>query len=394
VIDKDITRRGSMALAIGAISATGLTRARAAERLASVGPLWADLDAAGAKLIADRQTPGVSISVLRKGAFIYSKGFGTANIETQTPTTPNSVYEIGSITKQFTAASLMQLADLGKLSVDDPFSKYFPDFPRGSEITLRDMLTHTAGLGDFYGNPLKPGLFSREARLDYDADALYKMLLTANPLFAYTPRTVFVYSNMAYVLLGLVVEKVSGRPYDIFFKDGVIARAGLTNTAVDNAADVVPHRASGYVVREGEAGRWNNAPYIARSFAGGAGSMRSTSEDLCRWHEALLGGQVLSAASLKQMITPHRLKDGELPKIAAGPGEKGQPAQYGFGLESKTIAGRETVGHHGHIAGFTSSLLTFRIERISIAIIANCDFAAASEQVIREAAVAAVLHVA
>lgn len=352
-------------LALGAVSAAPSARAAKAD------PLWADVDAAAAKLIVDQATPSLSISVLRKGRFVYSKGFGFANLETQTATTPKSVYLIGSITKQFTAASMMLLAEAGKLSVDDPLSKYFPDFPRGGEITLRQMLTHTSGLGEY--TYFKT--FSQEARLDYDADALYKAMLEMNnPLYAYPPGTVWAYSDTAYALLGLIVQKLGGVPYGAFFRDSVIARADLVDTAVDDAADVVPHRASGYAWRKGEPGCWDNASFISRTIAGGAGSMRSTSEDLCRWHEALLGGRVISAASLKEMVTPNRLKGGELPKTAPGPGYKAPPTpvEYGFGLETTTIDGRQTIGHLGHINGFTSSLLTFPAEGVSIAILANC----------------------
>jgi D-alanyl-D-alanine carboxypeptidase len=380
-----------MAAAGTAATALGAGSARAAE----VDPLWADVDAAAAKLIADQATPGLSISVLRKGRFVYSKGFGFANLETQTATTPKSVYMIGSITKQFTAASVMLLAEAGKLSVDDSLSKYFPDFPRGGEITLRQMLTHTSGLGDYQigATSIQRARLIQQARLDYDADALYKAMLATDPLYVSSPGTVWVYSDTAYVLLGLIVQKLAGEPYGSFFRDGVIARAGLADTAVDDAADVVSHRASGYASRKGEPGRWDNAHYISKTFEGGAGAVRSTSEDLCRWHEALWGGRVVSAASLKEMVTPNRLKGGELPMSAPGPGYTAPPApvQYGFGLETTTVDGRQSIGHTGHIPGFSSSLQTFPTEGVSIAILTNGDDRA-PVKAIREVVVVAAVH--
>ena len=374
-------------VALGAVSAAGLARAAGAD------PLWAGVDAAAAKLLADQATPGLSISVLRKGQFIYSKGFGFANLETQTAATPQSIYPIGSITKQFTAASVMQLADAGKLSVDDPLSKYFPDWPRGGEITLRQLLTMTSGLNDFFDGPNSEKVL-RAIRLDYNAEELYKLLLATNPLYISPPGTVWSYNSTGYQLLGLILQKLAGESYGAYFKKGVIARAGLADTAVDDTADVVLRRASGYAWHKGEPGRWDNAHFFSRTYAGPAGSMRSTSEDLCRWHEALLGGRVLSAASLKEMITPNRLKSGALPVRAPEPGDKGPPApvQYGFGVEVAVVDGRTTVGHVGHISGFTSVLLTFPDEDVSIAMIANCDDSNPPLLVLLKAIIAAAVH--
>ncbi len=391
-----LTRRASLGLALGAASAAGLVRATSAAGMASAAradPLWTNVDAAAAKLLADQATPGLSISVLRKGQFVYSKGFGLANLETQTATTPKSIFLIGSLTKQFTAASVMQLADAGKLSVDDPLSKYFPDWPRGGEITLRHLLTMTSGLKDFFDGPNSETVL-QAIRLDYDAEALYKLLLATKPLYISPPGTVWAYNSTGYQLLGLIVQKLTGEPYGVYYKEGVIARAGLADTAVDDTADVVLRRASGYAWHKGEPGRWDNAHLFSRTYAGPAGSMRSTSEDLCRWHEALLGGRVVSTASLKEMITPNRLKDGTLPLQAPEPGGKGPaaPVQYGFGLEMATIDGRKTIGHVGHISGFTSILLTFPDEDVSIAMIANCDDSNPALLVVFKAIIAAAVH--
>jgi D-alanyl-D-alanine carboxypeptidase len=380
-----VSRRSTMALALGAVSvaSAGFGRGRA------VDPGWARVDAAARQLVESHTTPGISVSVLRKGSLVYSKGFGLSNLETQTVAAPDSVYLIGSLTKQFTAASVMLLAEAGKLSVDDPLSRYLPDFPRGGEITLRQILTHTAGLGEYIDKN-----FAQASRVDYDADALYKVMLATRPLFAYAPGTVWAYSDTAYVLLGLIVQKVSGRPYGSFFRDGVIRRAGLSETAVDDAADVMLRRASGYTVVDGAPGRWNNAGFISRSYAGGAGSMRSTGEDLCRWHEALLSGRVVSAKSLKEMTTPQRLSGGALPIKASAPGETASPApvKYGFGLETALVDGRQTIGHLGHITGFSATLLTFPAESVSIALLANCRVPAGPWRDMLQQVVAAGVH--
>lgn len=363
----NLTRRASLGLALGAVCAPA---ARAAD---SPGG-WDAVDRAARKLIADRASPGVSISVRRQGRFVYSKGFGLANLETDAPTTARSIYKIGSITKQFTAAAVLLLAEDGKLSIDDNLSRFFPDFPRSSEITLRQMLTHTSGMGNYTADET-PQAFMQQARLDYDADALYRLMLKTNPLYPYEPGTVYAYSNTAYVLLGLIVEKVGGEPYGAFYKRRLFDPAGLADTAVDDAAQVVPRRSSGYSPREGADGQFENASFISMTIPGGAGSIRSTSEDLCLWHEALFGSRILKPASLQAMITPHRLADGRLPLEASEPGAPGdpKPIEYGFGLATVTMEGRRAIGHHGGINGFASGLETFPSGPVSFSILLNTD---------------------
>lgn len=373
----EITRRAALTLALGAVG----TVARAAQAPLPAASPWAAVDAAAGALVTDHASPGVSVSVMKAGRLIYSRGFGLANLETATPATATSIYKIGSITKQFTAAALMSLQETGKLSVDDPLSRFFPDFPRGGEITLRQMLTHTSGLGN-YTNTDTRQTFIQEARLDYDADALYRLMLQTKPLFAHEPGTVWDYSNTAYVLLGLIAQKAAAEPYGAFYKRRLFDRAGLVDTAVDDAAQVVVRRASGYTPHAGGAGAgeadgaaFDNASFISMTIPGGAGSMRSTTEDLCRWHAALFGGRIVGAASLAEMTTPHRLNDGALPTEAPEPGAAGEatPVEYGFGLETSTIEGRRAIGHGGGINGFTSTLQTFPEESISLAVLINCD---------------------
>jgi len=363
-----MTRRGSLGLALGGMWATA---ARGAD---AVSP-FAALDAAAQTLIADEASPGVSITVTKHGRLTYSKGFGFANLETLTPPKPTSAFKIGSITKQFTAAILMQLSEEGKLTVDDPLARFYPSFPRAGEITLRQMLTHTSGLGN-YTNTAPRDAFIQEARLDYDNEALYRLMLGTKPLYAHEPGTVWDYSNTAYVLLGMVAQKVGDEPYASLYRRRLFDRAGLADTAVDDAADVVAGRVSGYTPHHGAGSAlFDNASFISMTIPGGAGFLRSTSEDLCRWHTALFGGKVVNPASLKLMTTPHRLKDGALPKTAQGPEGKGEskPIEYGFGLQTSTVEGRRALGHAGGINGFSSMLQTFPDEGVSYAVLINCD---------------------
>jgi D-alanyl-D-alanine carboxypeptidase len=183
------------------------------------------------------------------------------------------------------------------------------------------------------------------------------------------------YSNTGYVLLGLVVEKVTGSPFRRFFEERLFKPAGLEETAVDDVTAIVPGRASGYDREKGGATGFENASFISMTLPGAAGSIRSTATDLCRWHHVLLGGRLLTAESLKEMLTPVRLKDGTLPPVTLSPASNVQPndMSYGFGLGMGQLKGRRFIGHPGNINGFTGELRSFPTEQISIACLFNCD---------------------
>lgn len=358
----ELSRRGALTLALSGALAAMARDAQARGR-------WDALRAAMDRLVGDRAAPGVSVSVMRAGRFEFAHGAGLANLETGTSVQPGSVFRVGSVTKQFTAAAILSLAEEGKLSVDDSLARYFADFPRAGEITVRQMLTHTAGLGNYTSIPREA--FNRLARLDYDPAALYQLMLGTKPLYVCEPGTAHAYSNTAYVLLGLIVQKVAGEAYGAYFKRRLFDRAGLTSTAVDDAADIVPQRVAGYTpTADGKA--FENAAYISMTVPGGAGSIRSTSEDLCRWHDALFNGRIIAPESLSQMLTPQRLKSGDLPPLRTLAG-LGRPVEYGFGLGMDTLAGRRVVGHNGSINGFSSLLQTVSAEKLSFSILVNSD---------------------
>ena len=357
------TRRATLG---GALAATALAAAPA--RAAGAG--WVEVDRLARAITAESIVPGVSIAASRAGRPIYAQGFGMANLETATPVGPESVFHIGSITKQFTAAAIVLLAADGKLALDDKLSRFLPQVPRANEITLRQMLTHTAGLGNYTDRkPMQAFLVS--SRLDYDHDALLAdMLAHTDPFFIGAPGAQWAYSNTGYVLLGLIVEKVSGAFYGAFFQQRLFAPAGLTQTAVDDLSAVVPHRASGYSGHAGSDTAFDNAAYISMTYPGGAGSMRSTPRDLCRWHAALLGGRILPPDGLKAMLTPVRLANGTQPTAIQGPGGP-KPVSYGFGIELKRFEGHPTVEHGGGIFGFVSDLRSFPAEQVSVAMTIN-----------------------
>ena len=321
-------------------------------------------------MVADKLTPGVLISVRRHGATVFSKGFGMANLETATPVTPASVFHIGSITKQFTATAILQLAQEGKLSLDDTLAKHLPDFPNADRLVLRRMLSHTSGLGNY--TQINPQVFLQDSRTDRNTTQLIEAMKPTSQKLAYEPGTAWRYSNTAYVLLGVLLEKLENQSYAEVMQRRLFTPLGLTHTAVDDAATVVANRASGYSSALKAPSGFVNASFIAMSFPGGAGNLRSTAEDLCAWHGALLGGKVLHPASLKAMTTPVTLNDGALPTSTNGKGET-RPVRYGFGVDLDVIDGHPSVAHNGGIQGFVSYLETLTDAEVTFSVLINTD---------------------
>ena len=362
-----LNRRASLAGLLAA-AAAGPALAKAAPRPTRAPTAWAEAEARAQKMVADRLVPGLQVCVRRRGAVVFSKGFGLANIETATPMSPASVCRIGSITKQFTAAAILLLAEDGKLSLNDNLAVYMPDFPNAQRLSVRRMLSHTSGLGNYTNNPN----FLQMSRVDRSDAGLMQAMVDASPKLAFEPGTDWQYSNTAYVLLGLLVQKAAGKPYAQVLQERLFAPHGLTHTAVDDAFAVVPNRASGYSDNTRTPGGFQNASFIAMSFPGGAGALRSTCEDLCAWHGALLGGKVLPPEALKAMLTPATLNDGSLPKISDRKGGT-RTVRYGYGLFLDPVDGRPSVGHDGGIQGFASHLETEPDDQLTIATVMNTD---------------------
>jgi CubicO group peptidase (beta-lactamase class C family) len=211
-------------------------------------------------------------------------------------------------------------------------------------------------------------------RIDYDAPAMLKLMESTDPLYSSEPGTRWAYSNTAFVLLGLVIETVTGKPYAETFKRRLFEPAGLNDTAVDNAADVVPHRASGYSPHPGGEGQFDNCSFISMTVPGAAGNLRSTADDLCRWHRALFAGKIVKPESLAEMVKPARLKNGALPSMpASGPATAPRVIEYGFGLQVEHVADHAAIGHGGGINGFGSHVESFVPEEVSVALLVNMD---------------------
>jgi len=289
------------------------------------------------------------ILVARDGKPILRRAYGLANREWNVPATPEARFRLGSITKQFTATAILQLAEQGKLGLDDPIAKYYPQAPAAwAPVTLRHLLTHTSGIGDYTA---LPGFFAKQSQTQRTPEEI--IALTRDMPLAFKPGSKFVYDNTGYILLGYVIEKVSGQPYAAYLQDHIFGPLGLKNTGYDVSETILPQRAAGYTLVAGEV---RNAPYLAMSLPYAAGSLYSTADDLLTWQRALQAGKVLKPASVAAMFTD-------------------QGFGYGYGQFISKVNGRRMWAHAGGINGFSTDLVLFPDDRVSLVILSNNDHA-------------------
>lgn len=316
----------------------------------------------------------MQVAVFKDGKAVLVKSYGSANLEQHVPVTNDSVFRVGSVTKQFTAVALLLLAEEGKLSLQDKLSKYYPNFPRANDITLEQMLHHTSGIYNYTSDPN----FVNDGMVHRTTDAMVEFIGKLPKTQDFEPGTNWSYSNSAYFILGGVVEKVAGESLATVLKTRLFVPIGMTHTALDDETELVPGRARGY---SGSApGKFTNAPFISMSIPGGAGSIRSTAADLAKWDAALFGGKVLKPLSLAAMMTPGRLNDGEssgaaIAKMmaAARPTGSAEPSkqEYGYALFMSEEEGHRKIGHGGGIYGFSSELSEFPDDHVIVAVLSN-----------------------
>jgi D-alanyl-D-alanine carboxypeptidase len=287
-----------------------------------------------------------AVLVAVDGRPVLRRGVGLADRELGVAATPEMKFRIGSITKQFTATAILQLQEAGKLSIDDPVSKYYPDAPAAwSKITLRELLTHTSGIPSYTA---LPAFFDREGRLPHTPDELIR--LTRDKPLEFEPGAGYAYDNSGYILLGYVVEKVSGERYADYLKRYIFEPLGMTGSGYDEDAPIIAGRARGY--QRGPDGAWRNAPFLDMSVPFAAGSLYSTVDDLLRWDQALYAARPLSSASLKAMLTDYG-------------------HHYGFGFEIDQKWGQDRIWHNGGIHGFTSSFQRYPKARVTAVALSN-----------------------
>jgi len=312
--------------------------------------------------------------VIKDGKPLLVKGYGSANLEQHVPVSNNSVFRVGSVTKQFTAAALLLLAEEGKLSLQDKLSKYYPNFPRAADITLDEMLHHTSGIYNYTAAPS----FAVDGMVHRSTDEMVEYIGKLHKTQDFEPGTDWSYSNSAYFILGGVVEKASGETLAKVLQTRLFTPLGMTHSALDDETEIVAERATGY---SGSApGKFTNAPFISMSIPGGAGSIRSTAGDLAKWNAALYGGKILKPASLAAMLTPGKLSNGEntgtamAQKMAAA----GAPAatqsakhEYGYALFLSEVEGHRKIDHGGGIYGFSAALAEFPDDKTTVVVLSN-----------------------
>ncbi len=298
--------------------------------------------------------PGAAVLVSRNGTIIYEKAFGLANVEKHVPITPHTRFRIGSITKQFVAACILKLQEEGKLSVRDPLAKYIPDFPRGSEVTLAHLLTHTSGIHSYTDEPD----FVAKVIKPVDPESLVATIKTYP--FDFNPGERWQYSNSGYFLLGYIVGKVSGVSYGEFLRQNFFIPLRMTETGVHTRGASIPDEATGYADR-------NDSVVTAldwdMSWAGGAGALYSSVGDLCWWNEGIFGGSVLQDSSLRAAWSPVKLKDGSVaPAMGSG---------YGYGWVIGKQRGLDVISHGGGLHGFLSALSRYPKEKVNVVVLSN-----------------------
>jgi CubicO group peptidase (beta-lactamase class C family) len=310
------------------------------------------LDSLAGSGVRENRAAGIVAAVVRGNDTLLFKGYGKADVEWNIPMPADAMFEIGSITKQFTAVALLQLRDEGKLSLDDEMTKWLPDFDtRGNTVTLRRLLDHTSGIKGLTEMP-EFGNLSSNAR--FPRDSAYA-LIKRYP-FEFRTGEAQIYNNSAFWLLGLVVEKASGMTYEDYVEKRLFAPLGMKRSMYCNSSENVERRAHGYGVQNGQIRR---APTNVHTWPFSAGSLCSTAGDLVTWLKALHGGKVLSAASYAELIAPSKLNDGT-------------PIRYGMGLAvGKDIRGLNFIGHGGGIAGFTSHATWYPDAQAAIVVLMN-----------------------
>jgi CubicO group peptidase (beta-lactamase class C family) len=295
--------------------------------------------------------PGLAVLVAQDGKILFEKGYGLADLEHHVPVTPQTTFRIASVTKQFTASAILKLQEEGKLSVDDKLSKSIPDFPRGDEVTLRHLLTHTSGIYNYNRN----GYAAIGATNPTTTEAIIETI-KQDP-YDFDPGTQWRYDNSGYLLLGYIVAKVSGQTYGDFLRENFFQPLGMTNTGVYRAHLGLPHEALGYSLGT------NGFEPAFTSWTAGNGALYSTVEDLYRWNEGIFNGHVLDAASLKAAFTPVKTTEN---RVSSDSG-------YGFGWFIDRHRGLRDISHGGGFPGFTSYLLRLPDEKFTVAILANAE---------------------
>jgi len=319
-------------------------------------PLWGGdlvgrIDSLALASIEGGSVAALSIGVKRGGDLLLTKGYGLADIENSVSATAETVYRIGSITKQFTAAAVMQLVEAGKIDIDASMTEYLPDYPAaGQDVTIRHLLTHTSGIKSYTGL----ASWAPKKTLDLSDEELVDLFKDEPVDFA--PGERFLYNNSGFYLLGMIIEAVSGESYRDYLDAHVFGPLGMSRSLYCDERPIVPGRAEGY---EQDGGELINAEYLSMNQPGAAGALCSTVPDLLLWTSALRSGRVVSGASYGQMTISVTLNSGD------------DTTGYGFGLGVGDLGGNSSVAHGGGINGFSTMMAHYMESDLDIVVLSN-----------------------
>ena len=284
-----------------------------------------------------------SVLVMKQNKVLLKKAYGMADREWNIPNTTDTKFRIGSITKQFTAACILQLVEQGKLNLDDKLSKFIPDFPKGDSVTIHMLLNHTSGIASYTDIPDFPKVFT----LSWSKDSMISYF--KNRPYNFSPGSKFLYNNSGFFLLGYIIEKVSGQSYNDYLRQHILDKLRMVNTGVDKVDSILPMRARGYAkVKD----KYVNADFISLDWPFSAGILFSTVDDMYKWDRALYGTSVIAASSKQKMFTPGK-------------------GNYGYGIRIDSLEKHYRTTHSGGIPGFVSNISRYVNDDVCIVVLSN-----------------------
>lgn len=296
--------------------------------------------------------PGAAVLVSKNGQVVYHKAFGSANLELDVPMKTKHVFNIGSMTKQFTAVSVLMLVEQGKLNLDDEITKFLPEYPtNGRRITIHHLLNHTSGIKSYTS--------VQKVRKMIRTDVSSKELIDVfkNEPFDFNPGSAFKYNNSGYAILGYIIELISGVSYEEFVEKNIFLHLGMSSSFYGSHSKIIQDRASGYHSRNDQ---FKNVMYASYSFPYASGSLMSTTEDLLKWQQAIKNNILIKKETSENLFTNYTLNDRS-------------NTNYGYGWHIRNIDNVKTYEHGGSIFGFKSMAVYIPREDIYVVILSNCD---------------------
>jgi CubicO group peptidase (beta-lactamase class C family) len=354
-----MTRRVGMLAVCVLMCAVGFATHSAATHPAVADDVDRKVDAFVQRELQRQRIPGVAVGVYRDGKLTRAQGYGLANVEWDATVTPDTIFQSGSVGKQFTATAMMMLVEEGKVGLDDPIKKYFPDAPETwNDIKVHNLLSHTSGLSEYETGPRTKVGGPFYIRMDFTEDELYKKI--AEMPMDFKPGEDWSYRNTNYVMLGILIHRVTGKFYGDFLQERIFKPLGMSRTRIISEEEVIPRRSAGYRLVKGEL---KNQEWVSPTLNSTAdGALYFTVEDLQKWDAALYTEKLLKKASLDRMWTVEKLNNGQPNK-----------ANYGFAWEINNVNGHRVIEHGGAWQGFTTYIARYVDDRLTVVALTNLD---------------------